>query len=103
MPYSAADYCAKADECDLRAASADSDVLKNQFLVIARQWRKLAEHADRHAASDHVIVESRSVAKLDFLGRSAGTGAFPSAWRLLSLRAAPVGLRHWRYRTISLK
>jgi hypothetical protein len=31
-------------------------VLKNQFLVIARQWRKLAEHADRHAASDHVIV-----------------------------------------------
>jgi hypothetical protein len=51
-PYSAASCRLKANECDLRAASTESDTLKAQLQDIAGQWRHLADQADRQSAAD---------------------------------------------------
>jgi len=62
MPWNAADYLAKANKCELQAASASDDVLKHQFHAIAKQWRKLAELADRHAYQDTLAIRRREIA-----------------------------------------
>jgi hypothetical protein len=62
MPYSAADYLAKANKWELRAASASNDLLKHHFHDIANHWRKLAEQADRHAYLDTLAIRSREIA-----------------------------------------
>lgn len=56
MPATAAEFLAKADQCDRHAASAETEELKNQFQEIAHQWRRLAEQCDRHVASDNPAV-----------------------------------------------
>jgi hypothetical protein len=56
MPWNAGDYLAKANKCELHAASASDDALKHQFHDIAKQWRKLAEQADRHAYQDALAL-----------------------------------------------
>jgi hypothetical protein len=62
MPWNAADYLAKANKCELQAASASDDVLKHQFHAIANQRRKLAEQADRHAYQDTLAIRRREIA-----------------------------------------
>jgi hypothetical protein len=60
MPYSAADYLDKARQCDSHAAAAESEQLKQQFLSIAHQWRRLAEHVGQAAL---VIISRRGEAE----------------------------------------
>jgi len=40
-------YRAKAAECDQHAASASDPTIKLQYRALARQWREMAEIADR--------------------------------------------------------
>ena len=62
MPYSAADYLAKANNWELRAASASNDLLKHHFHAIANHWRKLAEQTDRHEYQDTLVIRRREIA-----------------------------------------
>jgi hypothetical protein len=52
MPYSVADYLAKANNWELRAASASNDQLKHHFHDIANHWRNLAKQADKIRSSE---------------------------------------------------
>jgi hypothetical protein len=47
MARQADHYRAKAVECDKSANSTDDSYIKSQFEDLARQWRELAEHADK--------------------------------------------------------
>jgi len=46
------DYLAKANNWELRAASASNDQLKHHFHDIANHWRNLAKQADKIRSSE---------------------------------------------------
>lgn len=43
------DYRAKADECEQQARGARDPEVKAQLQLLARQWRELADQAERMA------------------------------------------------------
>jgi hypothetical protein len=45
------DYRARADECEKQALAASDPKVKAQLQLLARQWRELADKAERVARS----------------------------------------------------
>jgi hypothetical protein len=69
MPFTAQDCRAKAVECERRAASTNYFELKVQSHELAKQWRSLADQAERRAAEQTGENDRCQLAGSDWSGR----------------------------------